>query len=104
MAFKDSNEKITIDEVAAGNDVKNLNKSKENLISAIEKFKEVISIASEFSGNTGTAIVENSSLIQKAIKEAIVRIETTTNNINSTVKKYQSVDSNLKDTIDGTKI
>lgn len=104
MAFKDSNGKITIDEVAASNDIKNLNKSKENLECAIEKFKEVVSIATEFSGNTGTTIVETSSQMQKMLKEAVTKIETTADNINATVKKYQSIDTSIKDTINGTKV
>ena len=52
MAFRDENGKITIDEQAAQQDIKNLNRSKESLTTAIDHLKEIIALASEFSGNT----------------------------------------------------
>ena len=104
MAFKDQNGQITINEIAAQKDIRNLQKSKENLYAAISDLKEIIGLASEFSGNTGVVITETTLLLQKQMETTISFIDDTTENIDSTVKKYQAIDSNLKDIINGTKI
>ena len=88
MAFRDENGKITIDEQAAQQDIKNL--------------KEIIALASEFSGNTGTVITETALQLQKQIQGTIDNIDTTSQNIDMTVKKYQAIDSALKDTINSS--
>lgn len=104
MAFKDENGKITIDEIAAQQDIRNLNKSKESLLTAIEHLKEIVALAAEFSGNTGTAIGETALQLQKQIQATIDSVDTTSNNIDSTIKKYQAIDAALKDAINGAKL
>lgn len=104
MAFKDENGKITIDEIAAQQDIRNLNKSKESLLTAIEHLKEIVALAAEFSGNTGTAIGETALQLQKQILATIDSVDTTSNNIDSTIKKYQAIDATLKDAINGAKL
>ena len=104
MAFKDENGKITIDEIAAQQDIRNLNKSKESLLTAIDHLKEIVAIAAEFSGNTGTAIGETALQLQKQIQATIDSIDTTSNNIDTTIKKYQAIDAALKDAINGAKM
>ena len=104
MAFKDENGKITIDEVAAQQDIRNLNKSKESLLTAIEHLKEIVALASEFSGNTGTAIGETALQLQKQIQATIDSVDSTSNNIDTTIKKYQAIDAALKDAINGAKL
>ena len=104
MAFKDENGKITIDEIAAQQDIRNLNKSKESLLTAIDHLKEIVAIAAEFSGNTGTAIGETALQLQKQIQATIDSIDTTSNNIDTTIKKYQAIDAALKDVINSAKM
>lgn len=104
MAFKDENGRITIDEIAAQQDIRNLNKSKESLSTAIEHLKEIVALAAEFSGNTGTAIGETALQLQKQIQATIDSVDTTSNNIDSTIKKYQAIDAALKDAINGAKL
>lgn len=103
MAFRDENGKITIDEIAAQQDVRNLNRSKENLVSSVNYCKEILAIASEFSGSTGTVITESAIMLQKQIENAIQNIDVAVQNIDSTVKKYQAIDSELRDMIRGAK-
>lgn len=102
MAFRDENGKITIDEQAAQQDIKKLNRSKESLTTAIDHLKEIIALASEFSGNTGTVITETALQLQKQIQGTIDNIDTTSQNIDATIKKYQAIDSALKDTINSS--
>ncbi len=103
MAFKDQNGKITIDEVAAAQDVRNLNKSKESLLDAVSRLKEIQAVASEFSGKTGTVITETAVQLEKEISAAIASVDETVANIQGTVQKYQAIDSHLKDLINGEK-
>lgn len=103
MAFKDENGRITIDEVAAQKDVRNLLKSKENLENVSAKLKEILAVAMEFSGKTGTVIGETAQQLEKEVLAAIARVDETVNTIQVTVKTYQTIDSNLKDLITGTK-
>ena len=102
MAFRDENGKITIDELAAGQDIRNLRKAKEDLDAAVATLKEMAAVASEFSGNTGTAITESSLYLQKQIQLTLTTIDTTIENIDTTIKKYQAVDRGLRDMISGT--
>lgn len=104
MAFRDENGKITIDEVAAQQDIKNLNKSKENLDTAMTHLKEIVALAAEFSGNTGTVITETALQLQKQVQGTIESIDTTSQNIDATIKKYQAIDQALKETINSTQM
>lgn len=104
MAFRDENGKITIDEAAAQQDTRNLAKAGEHLSTAIASLDEMIALASDFSGNTGTVITESALEFKKQIQAAIDNMDTTIHNIDATVKKYQAIDAALKDVVNGTNL
>lgn len=101
MAFRDENGRITIDEVAARQDIKNLEKARECLVTAIEHLKEITVLASDFSGKTGTVISESAMQIQKQIQGTVECIDTTSYNIDLVIKNYQAADASLKKTFNG---
>lgn len=108
MAFTDQNGKITIDENAAQQDIKNMAAAKESLTAAADYLKEAMALASELSGNTAAAIEDTTRQFIKQIEVTVASIDTASHNIETTVKTYQAMDSKLKDVImgvaDGTEI
>lgn len=102
MAFKDSNGRITIDEVAANKDIANLNKTLESLEGTLNYLNQIIALAETFSGKTGNAIVDTSNTMKSEISTYISEINDTIDYINSVISKYQMIDSQIKDSINGS--
>ena len=100
MAFKDSNGRITIDEIAAQKDTQNLSAAMENYNSAINQLNQIASLAAEFKGETANSISESTVLIRQEIETLVSSISESIGFINSTVSKYQQIDSNLKTIIE----
>lgn len=100
MAFRDSDGKITIDEVAAEKDIKQLRLSKENMEMALKELQEILLQAEEFSGNTGNQIKDASVIMINDVKKSIEEIETTIGHIQMTVNKYQQIDKDMKKQIE----
>ena len=99
MAFKDANGKITIDEVAAQRDISNIRAAIEHLRTADTLLTQMIHTASEFSGETGKALVDTCSELQKQIRALTDFSENTTLSIDKTVKRYEQIDRELKELI-----
>lgn len=100
MAFRDSNGTITIDEVAAEKDIKQLRISRENMEMALKELQEILVQAEEFSGNTGMQIREASIALINDINKSIEGIDTTIEHIQMTINKYQQIDLDLKKMIE----
>ena len=96
MAFRDSDGKITIDEVAAEKDIKQLRLSIEKMENAITELTELQLQAEEFSGNTGNRIQETAIEMIKEVKESIQRTQESIDRIQATVAKYQQIDRDVK--------
>lgn len=101
MAFRDENGKITIDEVAAQSDIKSLAVIKEHLQAALNYISQIERESADLSGNTATVISETAQQLQAQIKSMMSEIESTSENIDGTVRKYQLIDHNLKNAING---
>ena len=99
MAFADQNGKITIDEVAAAQDVKNLEQSKALLSQALDLINQTEAQGSAFQGDTGERIVAYSTELKADIQKQIDNIETTINAIKQTVARYQKIDQDLKNQV-----
>ena len=99
MAFADQNGKITIDEVAAAQDVKNLEQSKALLSQALDLINQTEAQGSAFQGDTGERIVAYSTELKADIQKQIDNIETTINAIKHTVARYQKIDQDLKNQV-----
>lgn len=99
MAFRDANGRITIDEVAAQRDIANFRAAIDHLRTADTLLTQMIGIASEFSGETGKAIVEACSELQNQIRSLISYSEQTTVSIDKVIRKYEQIDRELKELI-----
>lgn len=102
MAFADQNGKITIDEVAAAEDIKNLEQSKILLTQALDLIAQTESQGTAFRGDTGARIVMYSSELRADLKKQLENIETTIAAIKHTVARYQEIDRELKAQIQST--
>ena len=97
MAFKDANGKITIDEVAAQRDIANIRASIEHLDVVDRLLTQMIQSASEFSGDTGKAIIDSCSSLQSQIRMMRDYSDRTAISIDSIIKKYEQIDRDLRD-------
>ena len=104
MAFRDENGKITIDEIAAASDIRHIESAKEHMATALNMLTNMTNQASNFSGKTGESIVFACNKLQKQIMNTIVESEKAIDNIKQTIKKYEQIDRNLKDIIEGANI
>ncbi len=103
MAFKDSDGRITIDEVAAEKDIKQLQASIEKMNAAIEGLNEIQIQTDDFSGNTGTRIREAAAELISELKQSIQATEESIGLIQATVAKYQRLDQEMKNTVNQTR-
>lgn len=102
MAFVDQNGKITIDEVAAAEDIKNLEQSKALLAQALELITLTEAQCGTFRGNTGDRIALCSAELKADLKKQLDNIETTVEAIKKTVARYQAIDHALKEQVQTT--
>lgn len=101
MAFKDQNGKITIDEVAAQNDIKSIEMTIERLEEARSSIVEIKYESAYFKGKTSVSITEASEQLIKRYDAVISQLKETKERISSTINKYQQIDSKIKDLING---
>lgn len=99
MALKDSSGRITIDEVAAQNDVRKISQARDILYGSKRTLDNIISQASGEQGQTASAIVEKATELNKQINSMIERLDETSSFISNTVAHYQEVDRLLKEAI-----
>ena len=96
MPYRDSNGRITIDEVAANNDIRKLRQSIEHMQAAIGNLQEILAQAESFSGNTADQIRETTNFLIRSIRQSISDSEAAISQIQSTVAKYRRIDEELK--------
>lgn len=99
MSYLDENGKILIDDVAAKGDIKKLIEAKAKLEVALGSLSTITTLNSELSGPTATAISETTMVLKSYIETQITNINTTIENINGTVNKYKTIDSDLSSKI-----
>ena len=99
MPYFDENGTITIDQIAAENDISKLNQAQEMLDTAYSYFSQITALNCSMSGPTATAIEEASEAMKYSIGEQKERIEDCIESIRRTISKYQAIDESLKNTI-----
>ena len=99
MAFKDSNGRITIDEVAAQKDINNIKAAILDLQAARDSLNEIMYQAQSFSGRTAVGIEESSLQLIKEYDNMIRQLNETATTIANTVEKYRKIDEDLKNYI-----
>lgn len=102
MPYRDVNGTIMIDEVEAGTDIANLNKTKEALVSALNNIKYIITLNNDFQGMTAEAINEATIKYSASISEQIRNIDDTIDLINKVVNAYMTTDQSIANTINTT--
>lgn len=101
MAYRDESGRITIDEVAAGQDMASLGRAQESLRSVAGHLRQVAAQAGEFSGNTGAAILEVAERLAGDVDSSAERTRQAAELIEATVRKYQAIDQALKANFEG---
>lgn len=96
MAFRDQNGRITIDEVAAQQDITRIQSAVESLQAADRLLEQISAQAAEFSGLTGTAILETAEEFSQAVRAVEEAAQETSETIRAVVQKYQAIDQSLK--------
>lgn len=99
MAFKDSNGRITIDELAAQKDINNIKAAILDLQAARDSLNEIMYQAQSFSGRTAVGIEESSLQLIKEYDKMIQQLNETATTIANTVEKYRKIDEDLKNYI-----
>ena len=96
MAYRDYNGKITIDEVAAKNDVKKINAAIAKLETARNSVNQLMQQSSVMKGETGQAIVSKSGEMKRNLDALINNLRQEVTAINQTVAKYKRLDQQVK--------
>lgn len=101
MAFRDEQGRITVDEIAAGEDIRNLKLAQESLRDTGSRLRQVAAQAGEFSGGTGTAIMDVAGNLAGEVHTLADRAQQAAELIEATVQKYQAIDQALKSAAEG---
>lgn len=99
MAFRDSNGKITIDEVAAKKDINHINAAIQDLQAARDSLNEIMHQAQSFSGRTAVGMTECSARLIKEYDSLIRQLKGSADLIQNTVEKYKKIDEEVKNII-----
>lgn len=96
MAYKDFNGKITIDEVAARQDIEKINIAIMKLEEAKNALNQVIQQGTHTKGSTGSAIVSKGSELKKQLDIMTNNLNNEVRAIRQTVEKYKRLDAEVK--------
>lgn len=99
MAYRNSEGRITIDDVAAKNDIRKENEAKQILISAEKMLEELIMEASECRGATARAISERANDLKRQTQRLINNLDSAQNYTQSVVTRYKIIDQRCKDAL-----
>ena len=102
MAFKDSDGKITIDEIAARADISRIQAAIDHYNAAIDDLKSIESMSSEIKGEAADSVRDISALLREQVRLMSEASEVTIGSVNSVVSKYKKLDAQLRDMIAGS--
>lgn len=100
MALHDENGRITIDEVAAQNDVRRLLSAVSALENAKASINNLVGQAAEGQGQTMLAVMDKAVEMRGNIQSMIDRLKETISFIQNTVTHYQRLDQQVKAAIE----
>lgn len=104
MALRDSSGKITIDEVAAAQDIRKIGSAIESLEASGKAVDNILRQADGEKGQTMVATIEKASELRRNINDMIRRLNETRSFIQRTVAHYQEVDRQVKAAIEASRI
>ena len=97
MAYKDENGKITIDDVAAGEDIRKIERAQSILQNALQSLRAAQTEGANSKGETAQAIYDKSQELINQIQRLDSNLEETTNYIRHVLAVYKAKDEMLKD-------
>ena len=96
MAYKDENGKITIDDVAAGEDIRKIERAQSILQNALQSLRAAQTEGANSKGETAQAIYDKSQELINQIQRLDSNLETT-NYIRHVLAVYKAKDEMLKE-------
>lgn len=96
MAYRDENGKITIDDVAAGEDIRKIEQAQAILQNALQSLKAAQTEGVNSKGQTAQAIYDKSQELINQIQRLDNNLEETTNYIRHVLAVYKVKDEMLK--------
>ena len=100
MAYRDQNGRITIDEIAAQQDIKRIQTAIGSLENARAAINSLIQQNSTAQGETASAINEKSHELQKQLNDMITSLNDTIVYIRNVVAFYRELDQKIKTMIE----
>ena len=96
MAYRDENGKITIDDVAAGEDIRKIERAQAILQNALQSRRAAQTEGAHSKGQTAQAIYDKSQELINQIQRLDNNLEETTNYIRHVLAVYKAKDEMLK--------
>ena len=96
MAYKDENGKITIDDVAAGEDIRKIERAQSSLQNALQSLRAAQTEGANSKGETAQAIYDKSQELINQIQRLDSNLEETTNNIRIDADGLQNNNSSMR--------
>ena len=97
MAYKDENGKITIDDVAAGEDIRKIERAQSILQNALQSLRAAQTEGANSKGETAQAIYDKSQELINQIHSLVSILEDTTFFIRHVLAAYLAKDEMLKE-------
>ena len=95
MAYKDENGKITIDDVAAGEDIRKIERAQSILQNALQSLRAAQTEGANSKGETAQAIYDKSQELINQIQRLDSNLEETTNYIRHVLAVYKAKDERI---------
>ena len=92
MVYRDSNNIIMIDDVAANDDISKLSSSKTKLEQVLKNLDLIDSLNSEMSGEVTQSIAESIIRLRAKVSKQIEAIDDTISDIQAALSKYRTID------------
>ncbi len=94
--------KTFIDDKVAEEDVRQLNRAKENLNNSMTKLNNISRELEGYSGNSVQVLLENVNELKIALAKAIEDVEQNKSDIRKTISKYKEADKKVKNQIENS--
>lgn len=94
--------KTFIDDKVAEEDVRQLNRAKENLDNSMTKLNNISRELEGYSGNSVQVLLENVNELKIALAKAIEDVEQNKSDIRKTISKYKEADKKVKNQIENS--
>lgn len=95
MAYRDGSGAITIDEIAAANDIRRIQEAEGYLAQSRQVIIQLMELADGMTGQTADAIRDKAYELQTQVDKLNSRLVESRQLISATVKRYQQIDAQL---------